>query len=374
MLKICQICSVLPPGGDAVGEAVLKLKLLLENDGVKCSILTSTNQAFYENTFRIFKNWGFINIIKSVVLLKKLQIDIVIFHYPSPYYGRNIFVTLIAFVYRITGIKIISFIHEYSNYKFLGKIRIVPLLIFSNRIITSDHLNYFEIIKVPNLKEKSTIIAVGSNFPDSLFNFDQYNALLPRLFFENGKTNLLYFGNIMQGKGLEILLKAFEDYPELNQKFNLHIAGNFPEAPNKKTIELKEKIQKSGFAIYHGYLTREQLAKLFSSINIVCLPYNQGVTIRRSSFMTSMGFAKFVITTKSKFEIADLEHMKNVYFIENLTSKDLKKVLISVSELNQDIQNEIGNKAKEWYFSNYSEEVYKNKILMVINSIKKNIN
>lgn len=374
MQKICQICSVLPPGGDAVGEGVLKLKFLLESQGINCSILTSSNQTYKEDTFHFFNNWGLLNIMRSVSLLKKIKTDVVIFHYPTSHYGRNIFVTLIALIYRLTRIKIISFVHEYSTYSILGKIRIFPLLIFSNRIITSDHSNYKDIVKIPNLKLKTSIITVGSNFSDNFFNSDKKDIQRHDRFVKNEKIDLLYFGYIMHGKGLEFLLNAFEEFPELREKFNLHIVGNIPEVPNKETLALIRKVQTSYYINYHGYLNREQLTAFFPLIDVVCLPYIQGVTIRRGSFMTAMGYGKLVLTTRSKIKIENLEHLKNVYFIENPSSNDIKQGLIYISKLDSEIQKKIGVNGKVWYFENYSENIYISKIMNVIYSLQKSSN
>ncbi|MHB8853327.1 MAG: glycosyltransferase family 4 protein [Ignavibacteriaceae bacterium] len=367
MLKVCQICSVLPPGRDAVGEGALKLKFLLKEKGYQCIILTSSNQAKSEDIYPFFKNWGILSILKSVKFLRKNKVDMVIFHYPTSYYKRNIFVTFIFMVYGLFGLKAISFLHEYSNYSLLGKIRILPLILFSKRIITSDHDNFNSIIKIPFARNKLDIITVGSNF----LNLSFYGKpILPKIMNpQPSKYNLLYFGYIMQGKGLDILLDAFTESTELKDKFVLHLAGNTPEIPNRETKALLDLIMKFDFLNYHGFVPTEELSTLFYSIDIVCLPFKNGVTIRRGSFMTSIAFGKPVLTTKSKHPIDGLKENENVFFINQLSKESLISELISISKFKINELNEIGNKAKSWYMNNYSDENYIKKIIRVIDSI-----
>ena len=129
MLKVCQICSVLPPGRDAVGEGALKLKFLLKEKGYQCIILTSSNQAKSEDIYPFFKNWGILSILKSVKFLRKNKVDMVIFHYPTSYYKRNIFVTFIFMVYGLFGLKAISFLLVLTLFQILALIHHKPTLL-----------------------------------------------------------------------------------------------------------------------------------------------------------------------------------------------------------------------------------------------------
>lgn len=367
-LRIFLICSVLPPFDDAVGEAAIKLKILLEKYGYDCSILTSYNQKVDKEIFPFIRKWGLIDILKSVHLLKKYNTNVVIFYYPTPLYKRNIFVTIISLIYRISGIKFISYIHEYSNYSFWGKIRIFPLLFFGNRIITSDHNNYYSIIKIPFLKKKATIISVGSNFPDELFNSDKYQDSV-KTKRDNRKFQLLYFGYLMEGKGLEILINTFDKFPYLKEKFALHIVGKTPEFISKKSFLLLKKIKISDHIIWHGFVERGDLIKIYAYIDLVCLLFEDGLTIRRGSFMTAMAFGKPVLTTMSHYKIDGLKHLENVIFLNSLKESEIADSLSYIIKLDKNKLIEIGNKARIWYQQNYSEEIYIKKIIEILSGL-----
>ena len=108
-----------------------------------------------------------INIIKCA---KNEAITQIIFEYPSPFYKRNVFIGLLPLVCKLFKLNIITYLHEYYNYSKIGKLRIFPILLFSDAILTTDQINYDQLIKKNYLsKSEVSLLSVGSNFRDELF-------------------------------------------------------------------------------------------------------------------------------------------------------------------------------------------------------------
>ena len=182
-----------------------------------------------------------------------------------------------------------------------------------------------------------------------------------------GKLNILYFGYIMDGKGLENYFSFAEK--DNSDNFQFHIIGSLPENPNPIAKKLLDKISNSSVIKYLGFVPEDELIKNFDSIDIVYLPYEGGVTERRTSFMTVMGFGKIVITTKPKIEINGLIEGENVFFIDDLSSKSFNSIITKVKALDDSKIKKIKDQAHKWYMNNYSDEPFINKFLSILNKI-----
>ncbi len=362
--NILIVCSVIPPFKDAVGENAVKIKNLLTENGFICSIITSIDQKGDSGVFTLIKTWGLQSLIKIIKCAKNEAITQIIFEYPSPYYKRNIFIGLLPLVCKVFKLNITTYLHEYYNYSKIGKLRIFPILLFSDAILTTDKINYDQLIAKNYLsKSEVSLLSVGSNFRDELFIKSQISLNKNRD--DLGKLNILYFGYIMDGKGLENYFSFAEK--DNSDNFQFHIIGSLPENPNPIAKKLFDKISKSSVIKYLGFVPEDELIKNFDSIDIVYLPYEGGVTERRTSFMTVMGFGKIVITTKPKIEINGLIEGENVFFIDDLSSKSFNSIITKVKALDDSKIKKIKDQAHKWYMNNYSDEPFMNKFLSILN-------
>ena len=365
MKRICILCSTVPPYFDAVGESAIKLQKLLINNGYDVLILTSNDQKPGTGILPFMNNWGFAEIIRAAKYLRKEGYDGVILEYPSPYFRRNVLVNFIPLLFLIWRIKAITYLHEYEEYTLLGKLRIQPFLLFSKKIVTSDRVNLNALKKIVYARQKSHFISSGSNFYD-----DSFKGALSGMEMTDtrGKTKILYFGFIMEGKGLDILIDLLESEPELNNRFEFHIVGSLPENPGAQAVELHSRIASSTHLKYHGFLEESAFGDLLKTTDLIFLPYNKGVTERRGSFMTCMAFGKPVITSAPAYTIAGLEDCENVLFLTSLQKEVIVEKLRRVSEYTPEKLRSIGANAHKWYMERFSDSILVEKFIDVIKS------
>ena len=366
MIQTAQICSVLPPFADAVGEGALKLQHLLKENGIESLIITSADQEPRDGVLPIMKDWNLLSVIRGMWKIKKLGIRVVLLQYPSAYFGRKLFVTSIPFILRLLGLKPVTILHEYAAYSKIGKLRMLPLLLFSKRIITSDSVNLKSMSEVPFVKNKSTVITIGTNF----FNHDFAAADETGKLASGGKISVLYFGYIMEGKGLPQLLDTFDSDETIRSRFDLHIVGTIPERPSKNNELLFERVKSAAFLTHHGYLPMPELQKMMRSADLIFLPFESGVTERRGSFMACMAFAKPVITTRPQIPIDGLIEKKNVFYLDSVGSDEIKSALFAITKYSGGELSRIGLNAQSWYMENYSDEIYITKIMQQLALLK----
>ena len=131
--------------------------------------------------------------------------------------------------------------------------------------------------------------------------------------------NVLCFGLIMEGKGFENILLMANESIDNNIQFN--VIGSLPQNPSNAAIDVLKRIQTHSKIKYYGFLEEKDLLNLFDFMDIIYLPFDKGVTERRTSFMTCMGFGKIIITTRPLVPIDGLVEGENIFFIDDL-SKD----------------------------------------------------
>lgn len=363
--KILIVCSVIPPAKDAVGESAIKIIELLNFKNIKCSVVTSSNQIKNDYSYTIIKKWGMRGIVDIISLAIKNQYVWIIFKYPTPFYYRNLFISFLPFFCRVMRINTMTYLHEYASYSLLGKIRILPIILFSNKVLVTDRINYELVKKKTFDKSKVRILSIGSNLKDEEFirSFND-NTQSTR---KKDKISVLYFGYIMEGKGLE---NYFEIAQRLaGENFKFFVIGSLPENPNSKAEEIFNRLKNSSFINCLGFVEKSELSKHFQEMDVVYLPFKEGVTERRTSFMTAMGFGKIVITSKPHIAINGLVSEENVFFMDDFSAKAFERLLNTIKKLDYQKIQTISKKAHNWYMENYSDKIFIDKFISNLNKV-----
>lgn len=357
-----QICSSIPPSNDAVGEFASKLNKLLNKEGINSLILTNKSD---NGALAFFDQFKFTEIIKFVSYLISKHGKLVIIHYPGLLYKRNISINILPIILRFFRIKSIIYLHEFDTYSKLGKIRILPMLFFSNFVITTDSVNN-KLLNYILPKFKFTLLPAGSNLNDDSFNHTPNHEDISS---SGKKIKLLYFGLIMEGKGLEPLLNFFQKESSFFEKFELNIMGGLPDVVKDSDLKLLDKINRTKSVNYWGFIKNEDLPMKFSIVDAVILPFEKGLTERRTSFMTAAGFGKLVLTTRGQYDIEGLKDGENIIYLKDLSGRELEKVLNQLLLMSPHQIDLMGEKLKNWYFENYSDRKFISKFSSIIKNL-----
>jgi glycosyltransferase involved in cell wall biosynthesis len=266
---------------------------------------------------------------------------------------------------KLSGLETVLYLHEFSNYSLLGKLRIYSLTLFSDKIITVDAPNFMALQQRYWLKKKIYHLSRGSQI-QPMKNIERGEPEVETACRDNRKLRALYFGFIRAGKGIETMLHTFNNNEEIRQHWELHVVGGLSDSAQSSEQSILDDIKKSSFVTYHDYLPGVQLQKVFAECDVFLLPFDEGLTERRGSFMAGMAFGKPIITTKPLYPIDGLQNDINIFFLEHLTSAELERALRQVEKLPTKILSEIGTNAKIWYDMRYSDEIFFGKLLQIL--------
>jgi glycosyltransferase involved in cell wall biosynthesis len=254
------------PGACGVGDYTSCLASALSDAGVEICVIESGD-------------WHVGGIFRIKRSLKNF--DIIHIQYPTAGFGTNLGPQGLSL---LRGCVVT--IHEMSQRHVLRKVSLVPFALRSTHVIfTSESERQFAIKWIPWISGRSLVIPIGSNIPMGPTN-------RPRRVEE-----IVYFGLIRPGKGLEQLLELSQLVKSTRSPFIVRILGQVP--PDSKTYYESLRSQAADLPIRWSLnLTEEQVAEELARAYISYLPYPDGASERRTTLKAAMLNGTAVITTR----------------------------------------------------------------------------
>ncbi len=174
---------------------------------------------------------------------------------------------------------------------FVGLVKMIGAL--SNRIIV--HTNFMSRVLQADFgvpRGKIAVIPHGSPIVDALKSEDITRR-------EDRPLRLLFFGWITPGKGLESLLDAFLSIHRSDVE--LIVAGGTHERDTSYVEDITELVARDTRVRMLGFLSEENLRKIFTSADVVVLPYRIQVGGGSAALAMAFGYGKPVIATNLGF-------------------------------------------------------------------------
>ena len=166
---------------------------------------------------------------------------------------------------------------------------------------------------------------------------------------DSSKLNLLFFGNVVQNKRLDLLIQAVQNLPvEVKQKVHLTVAGkcNLPQ-PYLEQINGDETI-----SVFFKRIDDCEVAELFTKHDFLVLPYQD--VAQSGPHMIAYYYNLPVIASDIdgfKERIVDGE---NGLLFKNKSVSDLKNKIIEAVNMSRDEQADMRRKLKVFSDDNFS--------------------
>ena len=239
---------------------------------------------------------------------RKEKVDVIHFQHEFNMYGRllGLFIFPLAILLlKIFGKKIIVTIHAIPSIKEIDndflkmmKIKGSPWVVkigfriffglvwkFSNMIIV--HSNYTRGVCEGEygMKERTKVVTIGIEVRKN----KKFRSHL-----------ILFFGYVLERKGLDELIVAFNDHLKVDPKAKLIIAGGVLGDYEDYMEHLKQLVKKLKIkdkVIFTGFLSQNKIVDLYQKANFLVFPYTRSIS---SSLPLSiaLGFGKAVVVAK----------------------------------------------------------------------------
>ena len=303
--------------GIASGAKVL-LDAMVDQAGKEGFLLLTTNTPVISDSinrnattqYELLDNWKVSrkNIKKINHILDQYPISTVHMEYPGDLYGKTFlasFFPLVVRRYNRKKRKNISFnvrLHEFTRARFLRKIAILPLLFFSGRIYVPAQKDREVMGKIAGKRVIKTTI--GTNIKVIEGEAEKSN-----------KIRLSWFGSVYPGKGIEKMLelwKAIKDEDNEDQ-FRFTIIGDIGTEEGNHFREYHEQVWKRIDDLnlrdairVTGFVSDEEVSREIRNTDIATLLFEDGLTLRRGSFLAYLAHGIPIITTMGDDEATEL--------------------------------------------------------------------
>lgn len=322
--KVLFISGSWPPIKCGVGDYLYHLTQHLDCDW---HVVTSANAQPGERVGNIVSGWGFADWLAISNKIKTLRPDIIHYQYPSTQFGRKPFPNLLPryIAKNFPDIPLVATIHEYHDASRLGRGR------------TEFTIRPFKNIFVSNVEDKQQlgrrfpnkqfeIVRVGSNIPVIHINVSERAKIIQEINPGN-KPLIVYFGYIDSSKGVGRLIESMSGWGR-DCRLVLATSHNPQDAYH---MQLQKQIADSGMDIHWtDFLSAKKISVILQMADVVVLPFDRPVSMRRGSLIASMEHGCSIITTGPASEV--LTHQQNCWLMPNNLPQSIAKAVSSLLE------------------------------------------
>lgn len=303
--------------GIAEGAKVLLDAMLEIVEKDKIVLLTTNTPIISEHikqnisvNYRMMDNWKVTtgNIKKFYSILDEYDITAIHMEYPGDLYGKTFLASFLPWFikhYNLKRNKKITFnvrLHEFTRARFLRKAAIVPILLFADSIYIPALRDRNAASKIGGKRVRPTTIGTNINTVS--------DELLP-----GKKKRISYFGSVYPGKGIERMLKLWRiiSIEDTEKEYEFKIIGDLGTERDNHFAEYHKQvwrfIEQYGLTdkiTVTGYISNEDVSKAIQETAVATLPYEDGLTLRRGSFLAYLAHGIPVVTSEGDSEAQEL--------------------------------------------------------------------
>jgi len=335
--KLLVITGTWPPLRCGVGDYTRELCRELAKLPWEVHVLTSRlagEQVPGVTLHPLAETWSWPVLDQVENCIRELQPDVVNLQWPTAVYGRSLAVNGLAWRLRraFPGLPLVTTLHELRYFKPWTRLRVLPSLKHSRRIILVDPQDALVVKNLaPNSASRCRVIPIGSNLPPAEGRGFDRAARRRQLGFQARDFVVTFFGFANPPKGLETLLEALRQTQEAagGVQFLLlsQLEGNYGARLRAAIHDLGlEEITRTV-----DYAGPRETAERLACADCAVLPFLDGIAWKRGSVMACLAQGLPVISTLPA--VPPFEHGGNALLVP---ARDPGALAAAIGRLRQD--------------------------------------
>ena len=344
-MRIGLITGEYPPDQGGVGDFTHELGQALATLGHEVHVITNAShntQAATRNTVIIHRSvpdWGWGCWRDIIRLHDVLHFDIVNIQYQTAAYGMHPAINLLPLRLQSGAGKgrhprtVVTFHDLKVPYLFpkAGRLRWwanLALARWSDAVIATNAEDSTRLSAHSFIRSLS-LIPIGSNIsPQPPTGYDR-ECWRARWGLKPNDLLLSYFGFLNESKGAETLVRALDklvqsapsiQYPISNIQLMMvggKVGSSDPTnlAYLKRVEGLIEELGLTERVIWTGYAPQPEVSANLLASDICVLPYRDGASFRRGSFMAALAHGLPIVSTRPRVDVPELRHGENILLV-----------------------------------------------------------
>lgn len=310
-MRILFITGEFPPMQGGVGDCTNEIALALAKRGVEVSVLTTEDgrqTTTDDRSISILRSvkkwdWGALGEIRKAI--GETRADIYHFQYQTAAFGMHPMINFAPRFLRKAPVKSVVTFHDLRPMYLFPKAGRARDWVTFHLARTSDAVvatNEEDYVRLDSLDlRRLSLIPIGSNIdPTPPVGFDR-EALRANLGVGRAEILLCYFGFLNDSKGGESLIRALAELP--NAK--LVMLGGQTGASDPTNVAYLAHVKQvvadlglTGRVIWTDFLPQKDVSAHFLASDACVLPYRDGASYRRGTFMAALAHGMAIVTTE----------------------------------------------------------------------------
>jgi glycosyltransferase involved in cell wall biosynthesis len=285
------------------------------------------NNAFNANDWDVYvrRDWSLNKLFLYVKEIEAISPDKLIIQYPTQGYGWSLapFILMIYFSKKM-GMKCIVTYHEFSNQSFKARLcENLALYGVRNLVVTNEYEK--KCIEHYHKKLKISVIKIFSNIPKAskLNNWEDRNV------------DYCYFGQIRPNKGIEEYISAIG-----KSKKHRMLIGTIPKGFEAYGEKIVKSARERGIDTVNN-ATYNEVADYLNMCKMAILPFPDGLSERRGSFLAAAINGCLISSTIGKYTSDNLKKCIAVEYVSDI--KEIDSYIDSIGEKEWELQYRITN-------------------------------
>ena len=351
-LKIGIVTGEYPPHQGGVGDFTREIAYALADLGHEVHVITHKAAAPSNKVIihSAISSWNLQSLIFIRSLASHLNLDLLNIQYQAAAYGMT---PPIHFLPLVAGVPCVMTFHDLRvPYLFpkAGALRWRAIILLAKTsagvIVTNpeDRLT-LEREKINRLAE----IPIGSNIVVSrqrsaiplrsamgTIVSNQKSEIREKYKINDSDLVVGYFGFLNASKGGETLFKALAQLPFTNYHLLLIGGRTGSSDPTNQAYadqldSLANDLGITNRIIRTGYLSPEETTQAFFACDMMAMPYEDGASFRRGTFMACLAHGMPTITTHPSVSLPQLKHKENIFLVSAYSPLSLSSAIAELA-------------------------------------------
>lgn len=234
------------------------------------------------------KSWKLFSLFSVIHKIRKIDFNNMVIQYPTQGYRWSLLPQLLCFYYTFfTKKKVTVALHEFSQRTFKAKIASVLFFVAHKVILTNDYEKKYVHNRFYIPIRKIGVVKIISNI----------NSSWPLKKWSERSIDLAYFGILRPEKGLEdfmtVAIQLHENYPQMRIVLIGQVLPEYVEYINNL---IATDVSRSLELIADR--STSEVSELLNDTKITYLPFPDGVSERRGSFLAAVSNGTLVVSYK----------------------------------------------------------------------------
>jgi glycosyltransferase involved in cell wall biosynthesis len=361
-MRICFVSGEYPPMQGGVGDCTHELARALVQLGHDAAVVTSTKASRAQapatpnepSVHPVVSRWNWASWRSILRVVHSLSSELLHIQYQTAAYGMHPAINLLPLRMRLSRQRpcvLVTFHDLRVPYLFpkAGAVRQwanQSLLRWSDAAIATNNEDFQRLKKAHTASNRVSslhLIHIGSNIhPQPPPGYDRA-TWRSRLGVAEDEALLCYFGFLNESKGGETLFRTLAELVQRGRRAKLLMIGGQVGDSDPTNVAYLERVKAlcvelglTHEVLWTGYTPAEQVSANFLAADVCILPYRDGVSYRRGSFMAALAHGLPIISTQPAMPHPDLMDGENILLVppdDHTATADAAEMLISAPAL-----------------------------------------